>query len=104
MLVDLTDDNLQEIVTNNEKVIVQFGAGWCGACKVMKPRLKKMAEENEGVQFYYVDIEQQPKSSTITVIRNLPTFIGVVNGEVTAKEVGSKPDLLANLVEGVVNS
>lgn len=101
MLLELTEDNLQELVEGNEKVIVQFGATWCGACKVMKPRLSKMAEETEGVTFIYADVEQQPKSSTFTVIRNLPTFVGVVNGEVIAKEVGSKPENLANLVESI---
>lgn len=104
MLLELTDDNLQDIVNENEKVIIQFGATWCGACKVMKPRLKKLSEETEGVKFIYADVEQQPNSSSFTVIRNLPTFVGVVGGEVVVKEVGSKPENLANLVQTIVNS
>ena len=30
MFIELTEDNLQELVANNEKVVVQFGASWCG--------------------------------------------------------------------------
>ena len=104
MLFELTEDNLQDIVSENQKVIVQFGATWCGACKVMKPKVKRHAEENEDVKFGYADAEHFTKSREITTIKNLPTCVGIVNGEVIAKEVGSKPSNLAELVETVKNS
>ena len=39
-MIELTEDNLQQYVSDNQKVVVQFGASWCGACKVMKPQVK----------------------------------------------------------------
>ena len=102
-LLELTEDNLADIVNENEKVVVQYGATWCGACKVMKPRVKRAAGEHENVTFVYADVEQFQESRSLTTIQNLPTFVGFVNGEVIAKEVGSKPDNLNNLIDAVAN-
>lgn len=98
---DLTADNLQEYLEDNKKVIVQYGATWCGACKVMKPKLKKHSSENKDIVFLYADAEVHVKSRELTAIRNLPTFVGFVDGEIVAKAVGSKPDALNNLVEEI---
>ena len=62
-MTELTEDNLQEIISTNEKVIVQFGATWCGACRVMKPRVKKLAESTDDVIFIYADAEKFTESS-----------------------------------------
>lgn len=103
-MTELTEDNLQEYLNDNEKVIVQFGANWCGACKIMKPRVKKLAEVNDGIMFIYADAEKFTESRGVTVVRNLPTFAGFVNGELVAKSTGSKMDSLTGLINEVLNA
>ena len=105
MLTELQEDNLTSLISENERVVVQFGASWCGACKLMKPKLRRLAEEeaNQGVKFFYVDAEQMTQSRSITTIQNLPTFVGIVNGEIVAKETGSKIDNIKALVDAVAN-
>lgn len=100
-VLELTEDILQTIVADNNKVAVQFGATWCGACKVMKPKFKKAAESNEDITFVYVDVEQLQESRSITVIKNLPTFAGFSNGELVSKQVGSKADTVTNLINEI---
>jgi thiol-disulfide isomerase/thioredoxin len=43
MVTELVKDNLNEIISNNETVIVQYSASWCGNCRIMKPKFKKLA-------------------------------------------------------------
>ena len=43
MLLELETDTLQEVIAQNDKVIVQFSAGWCGNCRIMKPKFKRMS-------------------------------------------------------------
>jgi thiol-disulfide isomerase/thioredoxin len=74
MLQELSQDNLAEIVADNEKVVVQYMASWCGNCRLMKPKFKKLASENEQVQFVLVDAEQFPESRKMAKVDNLPTF------------------------------
>lgn len=43
MFIELTEDNLQQIVAQNDKVVVQYGASWYENCRIMKPKFKKLA-------------------------------------------------------------
>ena len=58
MIQELDQDNLSELVSDNETVIVQYMASWCGNCRLMKPKFKKLASENEHAKFYLVDAEK----------------------------------------------
>ena len=60
MLIELNEDTLQDLVSNKEKVVVQFSASWCGNCRIMKPKFKKLASENENLTFVLVDAENSP--------------------------------------------
>ncbi|WP_286968716.1 thioredoxin family protein, partial [Flavobacterium sp. UBA4854] len=60
MLIDLNEDTLADLVAKNEKVVVQYSASWCGNCRIMKPKFKKMATEKEDVTFVIVDAEKFP--------------------------------------------
>lgn len=81
MYTEITEDTLQNLVKENEKVMVQFGASWCGNCRIMKPKFKKLASENEEIPFYYVDAEKFPESRKLAKVDNLPTFAIFKNGE-----------------------
>ena len=80
MLIELNEDTLQDLVSKNEKVVVQFSASWCGNCRIMKPKFKKLAAENENIPFYYVDAEKLPESRKLAKVDNLPTFAIFENG------------------------
>lgn len=80
MFLELTEDNLQQILSENPKVMVQYGASWCGNCRIMKPKFKKLASENGDIPFYYVDAEKLPESRKMANVDNLPTFAAFENG------------------------
>ena len=40
MFVELAEDNLSQVLNSTENVMVQYGAGWCGNCRIMKPKFK----------------------------------------------------------------
>lgn len=96
---ELEIDNLQEIVENNEHVFVQYGAGWCGNCKIMKPKFKKFARETENAEFYYVDAEKLPESRKLANVNNLPTFAYFKNGKLEAQEQTNKADVLKAFID-----
>ena len=74
MVNELNTDTLQEEIQSNEKVIVQYSAGWCGNCRIMKPKFKKMSSENENMHFLMIDAEKNPNSRKLANVSNLPTF------------------------------
>lgn len=95
---ELNQDNLKEIIANNEKVIVQYGASWCGMCRVVKPKFKKLSDETEGVKFYYVDAEKYPESRSLATIENLPTFAGFKNGELVKQKTSSNENAIKEIL------
>ena len=66
MFQEITDDSLQELIDNNDRVLVQYSAGWCGNCRIMKPKFKKMASEHEAIPFVLIDAEKNPKKDEAT--------------------------------------
>ena len=102
MITELQADNLAEIVANNPKVMVQYMASWCGNCRIMKPKFKKLSTENEDVAFVLVDAEKYPESRKLANVDNLPTFAGFVNGSKVNQVQTNKFEILKELVNEVV--
>lgn len=97
MYTELADDTLQQVVADNEKVVVQYGASWCGNCRIMKPKFKKLAAENEDIPFLYVDAEKLPDSRKLATVDNLPTFAIFKNGELVNQVQTNQAESLTNL-------
>ncbi len=97
MYTELTEDTLQQIVAEQEQVVVQYGASWCGNCRIMKPKFKKLAAENENIPFYYVDAEKLPESRKLAKVDNLPTFAVFKKGELFNQVQTNQAESLTNL-------
>ncbi|KGO90854.1 thioredoxin family protein [Flavobacterium suncheonense] len=103
MLIELTEDTLQNIVAANDKVVVQFSASWCGNCRIMKPKFKKLASEKENLTFVIVDAENAPESRKLANVSNLPTFATFVNGKLVNETQTNKAEVLTDLVNEIDN-
>jgi thiol-disulfide isomerase/thioredoxin len=101
MLIELNEDTLQDLVSKNAKVVVQFSASWCGNCRIMKPKFKKLASENEDFTFILVDAENSPESRKLANVSNLPTFATFVNGVLVNETQTNKAEVLAELVNEI---
>jgi len=104
MVQELSEDNLQEIVKNNETVVVQYSATWCGNCRIMKPKVKKLASELEDITFIIADAEKFPESRKLATVDNLPTFAAFKNGTFVNQTQTNKFDVLKNLVNEVTSN
>lgn len=102
MLIDLNEDTLQDLISKNEKVVVQFSASWCGNCRIMKPKFKKLASENDSITFVLIDAENSPESRKLANVSNLPTFATFVNGVLVNETQTNKQEVLINLVQEIV--
>ena len=104
MIQELDQDNLSELVSDNETVVVQYMASWCGNCRLMKPKFKKLASENENAKFYLVDAEKYPESRKLATGDNLPTFATFKNGTFVNQVQTNKFENLKELVDEVTSN
>ena len=100
---ELAQDNLQEIVNSNDIVVVQYAATWCGNCRIMKPKFKKLSSENENAVFVIADAEKFPESRKLANVDNLPTFATFKDGKFVNQVQTNKFEVLKDLVDEVIS-
>lgn len=101
---ELNQDNLKEIVDNNDTVIVQYAASWCGNCRIMKPKFKRLASENANATFVIADAEKFPESRKLATVDNLPTFATFKGGQFVNQVQTNKFEVLKELVDEVTSN
>jgi thiol-disulfide isomerase/thioredoxin len=104
MLQELESDNLGEIITESDKVVVQYGATWCGNCRIMKPKMKRLSKNYDGIIFLYVDAEKLPGSRKFAEVNNLPTFAVFSKGSLVNQIQTNKEEALKTLIDEVANN
>lgn len=104
MLEELENDNLQEFVEGNDQLIVQYGATWCGNCRIMKPKMKRLSKEYENIKFLYVDAEKFPGSRKLAEVSNLPTFAAFKAGKLINQTQTNKEENLKNLIDEIADN
>lgn len=104
MITELNQDNLAEVISENDTVFVQYSATWCGNCRIMKPKFKKLSTENESAAFVIVDAEKFPESRKLATVDNLPTFAAFKNGNFVNQVQTNKFEILKDLVNEVTSN
>ena len=101
MLTELNSDSLAQVISDKPKVVVQYMATWCGNCRIMKPKFKKLAAENENMEFVLIDAEKFPESRQLAQVDNLPTFATFVDGVKVNQTQTNKFEVLKDLVNEI---
>ena len=87
--MEITEKKLLEKIENEEKVIVDVWAEWCGPCRIMKPVFETVSEKNESdVQMYTLNIDKNRDISEKYNIRSIPTILTFNKGKLVNRSVG----------------
>ena len=94
-VIELKQSNFDETISNNDIVIIDFWAPWCGQCLKFAPTFKEASEKIGGVTFAKVNTEEEQSLGSHFGIRSIPTLmifreqIGIFSqpGSMTAKDL-----------------
>jgi thioredoxin 1 len=86
---NVTGEELKKIITENEVVLVDYYAEWCGPCKQLIPRLESLESEYANAVFAKVDVDANMEYAKELGVRSVPTVMVLKNGEVIHRSSGA---------------
>ena len=90
-VITVTKDNFAAVTAENDLVLLDFWAVWCGPCKMIAPLLTQIAEEREDVVIGKVDVDSEMELAMQFGVSSIPTLVVIKNGQPTGKAVGYMP-------------
>ena len=88
-VMELTSENFNQEMANNDLLLVDFWAEWCGPCKSMHPIFTRMAKKYKRVRFARVNVDNAQDIASKYGVQSIPTFIMFKNGEIANTMVGA---------------
>lgn len=89
--VELNQEKFEQIVENNDMVIVDFWAPWCGPCVSFAPTYEKISEKYPDVIFAKVNTEVEQELAGYFQIRSIPTLMVFREKVIVYSEAGALP-------------
>jgi thioredoxin 1 len=88
----VTDGDFQaEVLENEQPVLVDFWAPWCGPCRVVAPVLEEIADERENLRIVKVNIDENQQTAMNYQILAIPTMVLFRNGQEAKRIQGAMP-------------
>lgn len=89
--VELTSVNFDNTIKDNDIVVVDFWADWCGPCKMFAPTFEAASEKHPQVVFGKVDTEAQQSLASAAGIQSIPTLMIFRDGILLFSQPGALP-------------
>jgi thioredoxin 1 len=89
--LELTNDNLVDTINNNDFVIIDFWAPWCGPCQSFGPVYEEISEKYDDIVFAKVNTQDEQEIAAQFNIRSIPTLMVFREQVILYSEAGALP-------------
>ena len=90
--IEITKETLQNTIVDNDIVVIDFWAPWCGPCKSFAPIYEKVSENHDDVVFAKVNTEEEQELAASFQIRSIPTLMIFREQIVIFSQAGMLPE------------
>jgi thioredoxin 1 len=100
--IELTTDNFTSHVQDDDILLVDFWASWCGPCQQFAPTYEKASEAHPDVTFGSINTEEQRELASAAGISSIPTLMAFREGILVFAQPGAlPPQALEQVITGV---
>merc|ERR1712170_324815 len=96
-----TVEELDQYLKDNEKVVVDFYADWCGPCRTAAPVFEELSKKHPNVCFLKVNVDNAEALSTKYNVSSIPYFVSFKNGQKESFVIGFSESKLNKLVSSL---
>jgi thioredoxin 1 len=84
-------EHLEQILSENSAVVLDFYAEWCGPCKQLLPIVEKVSQEQQDVVYCKINVDANGPLAAEYGVRSIPVLKYIKNKEVVKTTLGSRP-------------
>ncbi len=88
---EITKDTFNDTINNNNIVLVDWWAEWCGPCRSFAPVFEEASQKHDDIVFGKVDTETQPELAAMARITSIPTIMAFREGILIFSQAGALP-------------
>lgn len=102
MVQEITDATFDNVIKDNDVVLLDIWAEWCGPCKMIAPTIDAISDEREDIFVGKMDADVNSVTLTKYAVRNIPTILIFKGGELKDKQVGvATKEILLQKIDAV---
>ena len=86
-----TKEEFETLISQNNNVIIDFYATWCGPCKMLAPELERLSNDNKDITICKVDVDNHTELARKYGVMTIPTLVLYKDGNLIKKCSGYMP-------------
>ena len=81
----------QEVLNSDKPVLMDFGAPWCGPCRMVVPLVEEIAEERSDIKVVKINVDEEQELAMQFSVMSIPTLVVMKNGKIVNQVTGARP-------------